>query len=69
MLNKKIKGRISNKIEGVFNKDKNKRYKKLISIPLKNSTCSRIFVIKMIIKKIIKIFKNETLKRLIRNLI
>ena len=29
VLNKKIKGSISNKTEGVFNKDKKKRYKNL----------------------------------------
>ena len=69
VLNKKTKGSISNKTEGVFNKDKKKRYEKLKSIFLKNSICSRIFVIKIIIKKTIKIFNNEILKRLIRNLI
>ena len=55
---KNINGSISNKTEGEFKKDKKVIEKKLNFISLKNSTCSKIFVIKMIIKEIIKIFKN-----------
>ncbi len=66
--NKKINGSISNIIEGVFRNDKKIRYKKLISKFLKKSICSRILVIKIIIKKEKKTFKKEILKRLIKNL-
>tara|TARA_B110000858_G_scaffold101759_1_gene116864 strand:+ start:827 stop:1036 length:210 start_codon:yes stop_codon:yes gene_type:complete len=69
VLNKKIKGSISNSIEGVFKKDKKIRKKKLRFVSLKNSTCSKMFEIKIIIKKIIKTLKKEMLKRLIKNLI
>tara|TARA_B110000037_G_C17031083_1_gene469519 strand:+ start:657 stop:968 length:312 start_codon:yes stop_codon:yes gene_type:complete len=65
---KKINGSISNTIEGVFKKDKKIMYKKSILIFLKYSICSKILVIKIIIKKIENILKNEILKSLIKNL-
>ena len=67
--NKKIKGSISNKIDGVFKKDKKIIYKKLKFIFLKNSICSKILVTKIMTKKIKKTLKKEILKRLIKNLI
>ena len=66
---KKIKGSISKTIEGEFKNDKKVIEKKLNSISLKNSTCSKIFVIKIIAKKTKKTLKKETLKRLIKNFI
>ena len=66
---KKIKGSILNTIAGVFKKDKKIRYEKSILIFLKYSICSKILVIKIIIKKIEKTLKKEALKRLIKNLI
>ena len=55
-------------IEGVFKNDKKIRYKKLTSKFLKKSICSKILVIRIIIKKEKKIFKKDMLKRLIKNL-
>jgi hypothetical protein len=66
---KNINGSISNKTEGEFKKDKKVIEKKLNFISLKNSTCSKIFVIKIIAKKIEKTLKNEILNKLIKNFI
>jgi len=66
---KKIKGSISNKIVGVFKKDKKIRYKRFISIFLKNSICSKKLVIKIMVKNVKNTLKNEILNKLIRNFI
>jgi hypothetical protein len=63
-----MNGSISNIIDGVFKNDKKTRYNKLRLSFLKNSTCSKIFNISMIIKKIEKTLKKHLLKRLIKNL-
>ena len=67
--NKKIKGSISKIIEGVFNYDRKTMYKKFTSIDLIKLISSKIPLIDLTKKKIIKIFKNEILKRLIINFI
>jgi hypothetical protein len=67
--NKKIKGSISKIIEGAFNNDRKTIYKKFTSIDLKKLISSKIPLIDITKKKIIKIFKNEILKRLIINFI
>jgi hypothetical protein len=67
--NKKIKGSISKITEGAFNNDRKTIYKKFISIDLKKLISSKIPLIDITKKKIIKIFKNEILKRLIINFI
>ena len=69
MVIKKIKGKISKITDGVFNKERNIGYKKCLSKSLKNSISSIIPVIKIIEKKVIKIFTNELQKIFNKNLI
>tara|TARA_B110000971_G_C19997972_1_gene495294 strand:+ start:399 stop:623 length:225 start_codon:yes stop_codon:yes gene_type:complete len=61
---KKINGNISYMIDGVFKNDKNIGYEKCTLIFVKNSACSKIFVIKINPKKIKNILKKDLKKRL-----
>ena len=64
-----MNGSISYTIEGVFKKDKNTGYEKCTLIFVKNSACSKIFVIRIIPKKIANILKKDLKKRLNKKLI
>tara|TARA_B100000787_G_C16166845_1_gene284346 strand:- start:947 stop:1177 length:231 start_codon:yes stop_codon:yes gene_type:complete len=66
---KNIKGRISNIIEGEFNKDKKTGYKMcVLSIPLKNSNSSNIPIITIKQKNTLITLINDFKNKPIRNL-
>ena len=69
VLIKKIKGNISKRIEGVFNRAKKEGKKKSILISLKNCNSSSIVVISTTAEKIIKILIKHIKKRFVKNLI
>lgn len=54
-----MKGKISKITEGVFKKERSIGYEKFTFLSLKNSISSKIFEVKIIIKKRKKILSNE----------